>query len=325
MLAAPAAALAQGNAVEMKATTRVLAGQGDPTVTFMGGADGHIDVELRCGARRYGLSEDISPGSSHALPLTTLAVGSHECTGALSLRTADGGTGEMPLAMSVAVLPMLKLSVDKAELDLEGRSLVLRADRAVADISVVVYGEGGEIGGGQQAGDGTESLVRWDSAGEILKIEVTAADADGFRSKLTLLPWSYQIPHEDVVFATNDAGIAASEVSKLEAAWGHIEATMAKYGDIVDMELYVAGCTDTVGDAGSNRALSLRRARAIAAWFRERGFQGPVYIQGLGESALAVQTADGVDEARNRRALYILSAEAPAVSEALPSARWEAL
>jgi outer membrane protein OmpA-like peptidoglycan-associated protein len=71
--------------------------------------------------------------------------------------------------------------------------------------------------------------------------------------------------------------------------------------------------------------LSERRARAIAAWFRRRGFTGPVSYQGFGETALAVPTPDETDEAANRRALYILAANPPPVSEQLPARAWKPL
>jgi outer membrane protein OmpA-like peptidoglycan-associated protein len=75
---------------------------------------------------------------------------------------------------------------------------------------------------------------------------------------------------------------------------------------------YVAGYTDTVGSTADNQALSERRARAIADYFVKRGLTGmPIYARGFGEGALAVKTADDVPEAKNRRALYIVSSFMP--------------
>ena len=108
---------------------------------------------------------------------------------------------------------------------------------------------------------------------------------------------------------------------------GDWSATVAlpKYGSVVEVRLYVAGYTDTVGAAAGNQALSERRARAIATWFRNRGFTGAVQYQGFGESVLAEPTADEVDHAANRRALYILAAQTPPISTALPRSAWKAL
>jgi len=57
--------------------------------------------------------------------------------------------------------------------------------------------------------------------------------------------------------------------------------------------------------------LSRERARSIASWFRKRGARIPIAYEGYGETALAVSTADGVDEPRNRRVDYILSLDEP--------------
>ena len=51
----------------------------------------------------------------------------------------------------------------------------------------------------------------------------------------------------------------------------------------------------------------------------------PVHYQGFGEDALAVQTPDETAEARNRRAVYVLAASAPAVQKALPRSAWRRL
>ena len=82
---------------------------------------------------------------------------------------------------------------------------------------------------------------------------------------------------------------------------------------------------DTVGDAASNQGLSERRARAIAAWFRQRGFRGAVWYQGFGEGVLAVGTPDETDEPANRRAIYVLAADKPPVSDVLPRQAWKRL
>ena len=84
-----------------------------------------------------------------------------------------------------------------------------------------------------------------------------------------------------------------------------------KYSQFAVVNLYVAGYTDTVGDSGHNLQLSTERAKSIGTWFKQNGFEGSIYYQGFGESVLAVPTADGVDEAANRRVLYVVAATAP--------------
>lgn len=327
LLTLPTIAFAQ-NAVEMEARTTVSAGAKPPSITFKGLMPAKLIASVRCGGKPFSFDAPLSPGSSHTWNFTGLGVGRHACSGNVTLKTPDGGTGEMPLNFEVVIADQLKLYWTEADFNLEAEQMTLRASRGMVDIEVDVYGgEAGErIGGGRQPGNEmTEALVGWSAAGEVLKIVITVTDVLGSKSQLTLLPWSYNIPHEDVVFASNEATVQASEVEKLEAAWKDVETVIAKYGDIVEMQLYIAGYTDTVGDAGSNRALSSRRARAIGAWFKKRGFNRPIFVQGFGEEALAVPTPDGTDEVRNRRALYVLAARKPGTSSDLPRANWTRL
>ena len=326
LFALMASAMAQ-NAVDIEAVYTVSEGA-FPSVTFLGHTEGHIEATLACSGKRHALSSPIAPGSRSTLVLEGLPTGQHRCKGTLSLATSDGGMGEMPLTVDVAILPPIQLVAPPERLDLEAGSLVLTSDRPLTRVEVSVFG--GEAG--EQVGSGsvdlsgvTEAPVQWTATGEVLRIEVVATDLHGVRSELVLLPWSYQIPHEDVIFASGRSEVVAEEAPKLEAAWSHIEATLDKYGAIVEMELFVAGYTDTMGERAANQALSERRARAIAAWFRERGFAGPIWTQGFGEDVLAVGTPDSTDEPANRRAVYVLSAAAPQASPDLPQARWTPL
>ena len=88
------------------------------------------------------------------------------------------------------------------------------------------------------------------------------------------------------------------------------------------MKLYIAGCTDTVGDASYNRDLSRRRAKSIAGWLRANGYDMPIYYYGFGEGLPAVRTGDGVDEPANRRALYLVGANPPPAGSGIPSVGW---
>ena len=68
-----------------------------------------------------------------------------------------------------------------------------------------------------------------------------------------------------------------------------------------------------------------RLGSALASYpeFRSQGFQGSVFYQGFGESALAVQTGDGVDEVRNRRVVYFLGNQQPPPNPDIPRANWK--
>ncbi len=158
-----------------------------------------------------------------------------------------------------------------------------------------------------------------------MKVVVEALDESNFKGILEVFPYFYSIPHEDPVFDSGSHAVNASEVPKLDDTWKKIVEQFELYGSVVQMDLYVAGYTDTQGDAGSNQGLSERRAKAIATWFKQAGFKGRVFYQGFGESALAVQTGDGVDEIANRRVVYFLANQAPPPSADVPRSNWRGL
>lgn len=292
-----------------------------------------LDVSVQCG----GITEEhhgaVAAGERVELPLA-VPVGEHTCTGALGLRLSDGSEGEMPLSFSVQMYPPLELMVDRAGVDLEGQRLTARLDRDAARIDITATGVGGVTLGttshtlSAHPANAPITDLTWDStdpSAEVIRLEVRAQDTAGFWAAVELFPWFYDIPHEDVVFASGAADIVPEYVGHLEAAMAEIESVQARYGEHAEINLYVGGFTDTVGSAATNRALSQRRARAIAAWFRSAGFSAPVYYQGFGEDGLAVPSGDEVDEPANRRAAYIIAAQPPPISSTLPGDSWTAL
>ena len=69
----------------------------------------------------------------------------------------------------------------------------------------------------------------------------------------------------------------------------------------------IVGHTDTSGSAPYNQQLSLKRANVVAETLVDMGARREaIQTSGVGESDLAVQTADGVKEAKNRRAVVTL-------------------
>lgn len=77
--------------------------------------------------------------------------------------------------------------------------------------------------------------------------------------------------------------------------------------DQPDARLVVEGHTDTSGSHDHNMQLSDARARAVAAALARQGVaRARIQTEGLGETQLAVDTGDGVREARNRRVVVRL-------------------
>jgi outer membrane protein OmpA-like peptidoglycan-associated protein len=69
----------------------------------------------------------------------------------------------------------------------------------------------------------------------------------------------------------------------------------------------IVGHTDTSGSAKYNQALSERRASVVRDVMEQMGARAEaVSVQGVGEAGLAVQTADGVREPKNRRSVITL-------------------
>jgi OOP family OmpA-OmpF porin len=69
----------------------------------------------------------------------------------------------------------------------------------------------------------------------------------------------------------------------------------------------IVGHTDTSGSAEYNQKLSERRAGVVKDAMVQMGARPEaIQVSGVGKSDLAVQTADGVKEARNRRAVITL-------------------
>ncbi len=98
-----------------------------------------------------------------------------------------------------------------------------------------------------------------------------------------------------VYFPTGGTRLDAKANEIVTAAAAHA----SKYGS---PRVIAAGYTDTQGNDAANDALSLKRARVVAAAMRIRGIaRGKIQAQGYGEDFLDVKTADGVAELKNRR------------------------
>ncbi len=69
----------------------------------------------------------------------------------------------------------------------------------------------------------------------------------------------------------------------------------------------IVGHTDTSGPADYNQKLSVRRANVVVEALVRMGARRPsIHASGVGETDLAVQTEDGVKEAKNRRTVITL-------------------
>ncbi len=171
---------------------------------------------------------------------------------------------------------------------------------------------------------GTRLVVRWEPPAEaVARIEVFGHDTSGYYKGIAITPWSFEIPHEDVAFATGSAAIAADQEQKLEASLRLIRKELPRAKHLGAVTLFILAHTDTVGTAEYNRGLSAKRAQSIARWFRGHGLAIPMAYDGMGESMPKVETADEVDEPRNRRVDYMLGIEPPRFKRSKAAPAWK--
>lgn len=322
------AALAEAG-FEYNAKTKLQSDQGKPsleltatgpiksgTVTFKR-ADGKTQKQS-LGGMRTGEKKKLSieqPAGTFSWDVSVEAVG------------ADGEEIADTFEMTTTLAEPLSLSVDPEKAHIGDGKVMVGVNRPLERIEVEVYDEKGKklhentLAMGGKYGD---LEVSWPVDADVAGVRMTAHDVDGFWQSVLLEPFWVEIPHKEIIFDFGKATWAQEEVPKLEETLQSIREAMEKYRDKgLQMQLYVAGYTDTVGSAADNLRLSAARARAIGQWFRKKGLKIPIFYQGFGESVLAVQTPDDTKEEKNRRAIYVLGNARPPVSEQLPKANWK--
>jgi outer membrane protein OmpA-like peptidoglycan-associated protein len=258
----------------------------------------------------------LKPGAEH--PISWRAEpGEHEYSVQVSGKTA-AGHAKVAIDVVMDVMRPLEIALARDHVDLESRTLDFTMNNPAGRAQLAIYNASGRAiheatteFRGQPAG--SRLVVTWPPLAEpIQRMELRIYDASDSWSGHELVPFTVEIPHEDVVFETAKWDIRASELAKLDAAYTAILDAIREHGSDIKARLYVLGHTDSVGSAADNQLLSRRRASEIARYFQQRGgISLPILAQGFGESRLAVPTGDNVDEARNRRAQYILAAQAP--------------
>lgn len=226
----------------------------------------------------------------------------------------------------------LEVQIDKRQVDLEKHQLAVRMSRPAGHVRIKVIDADGDIIAeddvdftGEPAGKWL--VVRWQpkTRDPVARIEVYAYDTEGYYKGIAIVPWSLEIPHEEVLFETNSSEILPEEEPKLEASRELVQEAFDRHKDLGNVALFIAGHTDTRGSAEHNRTLSRQRARAIAAWFRKNGIRIPIFYEGFGEHVLEVKTGDEVDEPRNRRVDYVLAVEPPTLQSTGAPAAWKRL
>lgn len=235
-------------------------------------------------------------------------------------------------ALPLAALPLaaanaqakLRLEIKESDIDLPGRTLHFRlSGGAVSSVDYEVFSpEGVKLHTGHEdftrSAPGEPLKVTWPDLGkkaENFRMELKFTAANGGWVTFQIVRFYIEVPHEEVEFDSGKSDVKADQQNKLDKPLGLLKEAATKYSALMNVSLYVAGHTDTVGAASDNQRLSERRAQAIAQWFIAHGLRGlPIYVRGFGEGALAVNTPDNSAEQRNRRAQYIVSSFAPTLA-----------
>ena len=273
---------------------------------------------------------DVAAGTKETLTVQQ-EVGTHAYDAKFDVLWKDGDKTSFTMKFSLTRSAKLELTLNKEDVDLDGRKLTFSINNPIKLAELIIVGKSGKT---LKHVKRTYSTTRrnqrlelsWpDPRGDVKYMDLKVHDNSGFWKGVRLTPISISIPHDDVEFASGKWKIRKSEEPKLEATMTQIRSELAEHGTLLSLKLYIAGYTDTVGTPASNMTLSRNRARAIATWFRKNGLRLPIYYQGFGERVLAVQTPDETDEAKNRRAVYILASQIPSKSRTIPDQNWAKL
>jgi outer membrane protein OmpA-like peptidoglycan-associated protein len=227
------------------------------------------------------------------------------------------------LASATHAQGKLRLEIKEGDIDLAQRTVHFRVSGdAVQSVDYEMFSpEGDKLHAGHQdfarAAPGEALAVTWPDLGEKaenFRMELKF-NANGGWLTFQIIRFYIEVPHEEVEFDSGKWDVKADQQAKLNKPLALLKEAAAKYSALMNVSLYVAGHTDTVGAGSDNQRLSERRAGAIAQWFTAHGLRGmPIYARGFGEGALAVHTPDNTAEPKNRRAQYIVSSFAPTLA-----------
>lgn len=290
-----------------------------------------IRVQLRsCGASVFtGSCPDLQRGQTCTLS-TAAPTSTSTCALTITGEYA-GSTGTLSYDFEIAVAQDMEFDVDTSSFDATGHRFVMTMNQPAGHVELVVRGDDGAIVAdrvipfsGEPAG--TPLQITWfQPAVPILTVDVKAVGQSGAWSSRQYVPWQVQMDAVYVSFPSGSAEIPDADEAMLMERLRQIQQTADRVSEWVDVELYVAGYTDTVGSSGDNQQLSEARARSLAQFMRSGGWSAPIHFQGFGEDVLAVPTGDNVDEAANRRALFILGTSQRPITDQIPRSNWRTL
>lgn len=287
-----------------------------------------LQVVITAGAQSYKFTKANLPGGKPVKFEWARDPSVNSAEVAILVEYTDHYEEELSVPLTYSYGGTLTVDLSHASADVAARTLTVSVTGKVDQADVVAYGaHKAELDRRTvtvNAGPGTITVPWVGAPSEVVLLDVTL-HSGGAWSGFTYSPWFLDIPHDDVLFETDQSAIRAIEEPKLQAVLAQLADVIDKYGAVVPVKLYIAGCTDTAGDASHNEELSRARAKSIASWLRAHGYSREIYYHGYGESWLAVATPDGTDEPGNRRAVYMVGANPPPSGSGVPPVSWTAL
>jgi outer membrane protein OmpA-like peptidoglycan-associated protein len=248
----------------------------------------------------------------------------------------DGNTVDAALEFEITSGDAAQIFFVEEGSDLASGSIYLKATQAIERAELDAFGDEGESLWQQTVVIAQEKgiyLVKFEPRGGPIprRVELKVYDSIGNWIGLRIVRWYAEVPHEDVLFESAKSEILGTEQPKMNRAVKAVLEEIEKFKKAmgtqdasIDLQLYVSGYTDTVGNPSDNERLSRERAKAIASYFKKQGLPIQIFYAGFGERALAIQTADQQDEPKNRRALYVVANHFPSGPN-FPSSQWTKL
>ena len=168
------------------------------------------------------------------------------------------GAAKVAVEVVMDVMRPLDVKLAREQVDIEERTLYFTMNNPAGRAQLTVYNassraihEGTTDLRGRPAGN--RLVVTWPELPDpVQRMELRIYDASDSWSDFELVPFTVEIPHEDVVFETAKWDVRASEQPKLDAAYDAILDAIREHGSDIKARLYVLGHTDTVGTAADN-------------------------------------------------------------------------
>jgi len=171
----------------------------------------------------------------------------------------------------------------------------------ITETYMVMPEEGGKVGTVDVVlNDGREVVLH----GEFSSLNIAGSQANSYTSnnaemKELFGPVLMALPHEpftaNLYFITDTDKLTPESAKEAQEIYENIASRQSA-------EVLISGHTDSVGSSASNVVLSNKRAKSVSRTLVKRGVSvKTIKISGHGEEKLVVETADDVEEQKNRR------------------------